>query len=63
MTSPEPKLCAQVVGDDIIVTLPGSHYSVTYYSNRFNRLPCLVIELHSPCKPQIVLILPTKRCR
>jgi len=31
MTSPEPKLRAQVVGDDIIVTLPGSHYSVTYY--------------------------------
>jgi len=27
MTSPEPKLRAQVVGDDIIVTLPGSHYS------------------------------------
>jgi hypothetical protein len=31
MTSPEPKLRAQVVGDDIIVTLPGSRYSVTYY--------------------------------
>jgi len=31
MTSPEPKLRAQVVGDEVIVTLPGSHYSVTYY--------------------------------
>jgi hypothetical protein len=31
MTSPEPKLRAQVVGDAIIVTLPASNYSVTYY--------------------------------
>ena len=31
MTSPEPKLRVQVVDDEIIVTLPGSRYSVTYY--------------------------------
>ncbi|MBK5196922.1 MAG: hypothetical protein JJE37_01395 [Methyloceanibacter sp.] len=27
----EPKLRVQVVDDKLIVTLPGSHYSVTYY--------------------------------
>lgn len=27
----EPKLRVQVVYDDIVVTLPGSRYSVTYY--------------------------------
>jgi len=25
------ELCVEVVDDEIIVTLPGSHYSVTYY--------------------------------
>ena len=31
MRSTEPKLRMQVIDDEIIVTLPGSHYSVTYY--------------------------------
>jgi hypothetical protein len=31
MTGSEPKLRVQVVDDELIVTLPGSHYSVTYY--------------------------------
>ena len=29
--SPDPQLRVEVVDDEIIVTLPGSHYSVTYY--------------------------------
>ena len=29
--SPAPQLWVQVVDDEIIVTLPGSRYSVTYY--------------------------------
>jgi hypothetical protein len=28
---PEAELHVQLVDDEIIVTLPGSHYSVTYY--------------------------------
>ena len=31
MTSFDPKLRVQVVDDEIIVTLPQSHYSATYY--------------------------------
>jgi hypothetical protein len=29
--SPQSDLRVEVVGDEIIVTLPGSHYSATYY--------------------------------
>jgi hypothetical protein len=29
--NPEPKVRVQVVDDELIVTLPGSFYSVTYY--------------------------------
>lgn len=31
MTNAKSELRVQVVDDEIIVTLPGSHYSVTYY--------------------------------
>ena len=31
MTRFDPKLEVQVVDDEIVVTLPGSYYSVTYY--------------------------------
>jgi hypothetical protein len=31
MTSSDPSLRVQVVDDEIIVTRPGSYYSVTYY--------------------------------
>jgi hypothetical protein len=31
MTNAPSELRVQVVDDEIIVTLPGSHYSVTYY--------------------------------
>jgi hypothetical protein len=31
MMRPESDLRVEVVDDEIIVTLPGSHYSVTYY--------------------------------
>jgi hypothetical protein len=31
MTSPEPDLRVEVVDDEIIVSLPTSYYSVTYY--------------------------------
>jgi hypothetical protein len=31
MSSFDPKLAVQVVDDEIIVTLPGTSYSVTYY--------------------------------
>jgi len=33
MTNAKSELRVQVVDDEIIVTLPGSHYSVTYYKS------------------------------
>ena len=35
MTRFDPKLEVQVVDDEIVVTLPGSYYSVTYSQKRF----------------------------
>jgi hypothetical protein len=56
MTRFDPKLEVQLVDDEIVITLPGSYYSVTYYKpkNASHLLAKSISDRDDPRAPMIV---------